>query len=207
MMAPRDENRHLRRAVETAKIGTMRSEEQAMKQFISISVIALALMAGAASAQSSTPPPLPALTQQQRQEVDARIDAYRRITDERVARGEVTADEAARLVQWREWQIARQTLAQAAIPPDYREAPLADASRPPDYREPPVAYDAAEPPSGYVPYRYATPYYATPYYAAPYYGPYYGPYYRGPRPYAYWGPSVSVCAGGFGRNFGGRICF
>jgi hypothetical protein len=206
MMAPRDENRHLRRAVETAKIGTMRSEEQAMKQFISISVIALALMAGAASAQSSTPPPLPALTQQQRQEVDARIDAYRRITDERVARGEVTADEAARLVQWREWQIARQTLAQAAIPPDYREAPLADASRPPDYREPPAAYDAAEPPSGYVPYRYATPYYATPYYAAPYYGPYY-PYYRGPRPYAYWGPSVSVCAGGFGRNFGGRICF
>ena len=172
-----------------------------MKQFISISVIALALTAGAASAQSSTPPPLPALTQQQRQEVDARIDAYRRITDERVARGEITADEAARLVQWREWQIARQTLAQAAIPPDYREVPRADASQPPDYREPPADYYTVEPPSGYVPYRYATPYYA-----APYYGPYYGPYW-GPRPYAYWGPSVSVCAGGFGRNFGGRICF
>ena len=59
-----------------------------------------------------------------------------------------------------------------------------------------------EPPSGYVPYRNATPYYP-----APYYWPYYGPYYWGPRPYAYWGPSVSVCAGGFGRNFGGRICF
>ena len=191
-----------------------------MKQFISISAIALAMTAGAAIAQSSTPPPLPALTQQQRQDIDARIDAYRRITDERVARGEITADEAARLVQWREWQIARQTLARAAIPPGYVEAPPAgesqppdyrepppDVSRPPDYRESPADYYTVEPPGGYVPYRYATPYYTAPYYTAPYYGPYYGPYYRGPRPYAYWGPSVSVCAGGFGRNFGGRICF
>jgi hypothetical protein len=40
-----------------------------------------------------------------------------------------------------------------------------------------------------------------PYYAPPpyYYAP---PYYAGP---VYWGPSV--CAGGFGRHFGGRVCF
>jgi hypothetical protein len=40
-----------------------------------------------------------------------------------------------------------------------------------------------------------------PYYA-PY--PYYGPAYYGSAPY-YWG--ARVCAGGFGRHFGGRVCF
>jgi hypothetical protein len=38
-------------------------------------------------------------------------------------------------------------------------------------------------------------------YPAPYYDP---PYYAPPRAY-YWGPAV--CAGGFGRHFGGRVCF
>ena len=46
------------------------------------------------------------------------------------------------------------------------------------------------------------PSYAVPYYApAPYYAPYYTPYYYAPR---YWGPVV--CAGGWGRHGGGRIC-
>ena len=72
------------------------------------------------------------------------------------------------------------------VAPDYRE------SVPPDYRDgAPPDYYAVDPAPAYVPY-YSP--------AVPYY-----PYYYGPRPYAYWGPSV--CAGGFGRHFGGRVCF
>jgi hypothetical protein len=37
----------------------------------------------------------------------------------------------------------------------------------------------------------------------PYYAPYYGPGYYAPAPY-YFG--ASICAGGFGHHFGGRIC-
>ena len=181
-----------------------------MKHLIAICGFALAV-AGAsslASAQSS-PPALPALTEQQTQEVAARMDAYRRATDARVARGEIKADEGARLVQWREWQIARQVagampppaptdrapLDYGGVPPDYRESAPPDyrESAPPDYRATiPPDYYAVEPAPLYAPaYRPVVPYYPYPYY--------YG------RPYAYWGPSV--CAGGFGHHFGGRICF
>ena len=62
-----------------------------------------------------------------------------------------------------------------------------EADAPPDYYEP-------RPPDRYA--------------VEPAYGPAYrygAPYDRGPHPYAYWGPSV--CAGGFGHHFGGRICF
>jgi len=175
-----------------------------MKHMFAFSGFALALALGAGSTPAfaqSSPPALPSLTQQQTLEVDARMDAYRRATDARVARNEITADEAARLTQWREWQIAQQVAATRpppmsvandrapldyGVPPDYREAV------PPDYRaSAPPDYYAVEPAPAYVPYyRPAVPYY---------------PYYYGPRPYAYWGPSV--CAGGFGRHFGGRICF
>ena len=180
-----------------------------MKHLIAISGMAATLLAAssAASAQSSTPPPLPALTQQQSQEVHARIDAYRRATDARVARGEISADEAARLVAWREWHIARQTASMTAranaprdsgAPPDYAAAPERaprDAGMPPDYDasddydDPRPRYHVVEPPPVYAPYYYRYP----------------APYYWGPRPYAYWGPSI--CAGGFGRHFGGRVCF
>jgi len=173
-----------------------------MKHLFALSGFALALCIAApvASAQS-IPPPLPSLTQPQAQELAAQMDGYRRATDARVVRNEITADEAARLVKWREWQIARQiaaarpapvppTTANAGdyppVPPDYRE------SVPPDYRDgAPSDYYAVDPAPAYVPY-YSP--------AVPYY-----PYYYGPRPYAYWGPSV--CAGGFGRHFGGRVCF
>ena len=158
-----------------------------MKHLIAISGIALALVASSAHARAeASPPPLPALTPEQSQDMQARLDTYRRATDARVARGEITGDEAARLLQWREWQLAQQAAGKA--PEDVRtsRAPVyADA--PPDYYEP-------RPPDDYV--------------VEPAYGPYYrygAPYYWGPRPYAYWGPSV--CAGGFGRHFGGRICF
>jgi hypothetical protein len=180
-----------------------------MKHLIAISgfVLALGVASPLASAQSS-PPPLPTLSEQQSQELNARMDAYRRATDARVARNEITADEGTRLEQWREWQIAQQIAgAQTApvpattierappdyggVPPDYREAIPPDdrATVPPDFY-------SVEPAPLYAPYyRPVVPYY-----------PY--PYYYGPRPYgpyAYWGPSV--CAGGFGRHFGGRICF
>src|SRR4051812_42833062 len=176
-----------------------------MKHLIAISAFALALdfAAPAVSAQSS-PPALPPLTQQQMQDVDARMDAYRRATDARVVRNEISADEAERLVQWREWQIAQQVARAQPAPPlaaSDRASPD-DGGVPPDYRESaPPAYYPTVPSDNYV--AEPAPLYA-PYYrpVVPYY-PYYGP--RPYVPYAYWGPSV--CAGGFGRHFGGRICF
>jgi len=177
-----------------------------MKHLIAISAfsafaLGLGLTAAPASAQSS-PPALPALTQQQMQDVNAQMDAYRRATDARVARNEISPDEAARLVQWREWQIAQQVASArpAPLPAASDRAPADYAGVPPDYRESaPPDYDSTVPPDGYAvePAPLYAPYYRP---AVPYY-----PYYYGPRPYAYWGPSV--CAGGFGRHFGGRICF
>ena len=179
-----------------------------MKHLLAVSGIAIALgiAASIASAQSS-PPALPALTPAQTQELAARMDSYRRATDARVARNEITTDEASRLTQWREWQIAREiSVRSTPLASGTARAPSDYASTPPDYREQaplddregvPPDYYAVEPSTTYVPYY--TP--SVPYY--PYYPSY--PYYYGPRPYAYWGPSV--CAGGFGRHFGGRICF
>jgi len=179
-----------------------------MKHLLAVSGIAIALGIAApiASAQPS-PPALPALTPAQTQELAARMDSYRRATDARVARNEITTDEASRLTQWREWQIAREiSVRSTPLASGTARAPSDYASTPPDYREQaplddregvPPDYYAVEPSPAYVPYY--TP--SVPYY--PYYPSY--PYYYGPRPYAYWGPSV--CAGGFGRHFGGRICF
>ena len=171
-----------------------------MKQLIALSLIGLAstVVSSSAVAQSS-PPPLPALTQQQSQDVQARLDGYRRATDARVARGEITADEAARLLEWREWQLAQQAANGAPA-----RAAATGAPGPAHYDSPPPDYYPARPPDYYAP-RPPDYYVVEP---APVYGPYYRPavpYYWGPRPYAYWGPSV--CAGGFGRHFGGRICF
>ena len=152
-----------------------------MKHLIALSGLAVALAAAPLVAVAqATPPPLPALSQQQSEDLQARVDAYRRQTDERVARGEITPDEAMRLVQWREWQVARQMASDSA-------RPAIDEDVPADY------YASAPPRDVYV-------------IPAPAYGPYYYPApYWGPRPYAYWGPSI--CAGGFGHHFGGRVCF
>ena len=167
-----------------------------MKYLFALSGLTLALLAAAPFARAqSSPPPLPALTPQQSASVQQRLDAYRKETEARVSRGEITADEADRLLRWREWQVARQVSAvssgpsasaQGEVPPDY------DESTPRDYAPrqyvPPRDYAVVEPAPYYVPYyRYPAPYY-------------WGP----PRPY-YWGPAI--CAGGFGRHFGGRICF
>jgi hypothetical protein len=161
-----------------------------MKRLFALTGLTIALLAAApfALAQSS-PPALPALTPEQSASVERRLDLYRKETEGRVSRGEISADEADRLLQWREWQIARQVSDASSAPPRSGQDDV-----PPDYREPPVRESVA-------PRDYAL---VAP---APYPGPYYpspAPYYAAPRPY-YWGPAV--CAGGFGHHFGGRICF
>ena len=154
-----------------------------MKHLIAISGIALALTTTLSSTfAQSVPPERPALTPQQSEDLQARMDAYRRETDGRVARGEITADEAARLLSWREWQIARQIASAPA-------RAYNDDAVPPDYYEPRPRGHVVDPAPAYGPYYYRYP----------------APYYWGPPPYAYWGPSL--CAGGFGRHFAGRICF
>ena len=120
---------------------------------------------------SATPPPAQ-LDAAQSAEVQRQVGAYRAEIDARIARGEISPDEAGRLLQWREWQI-RQQVAGLAPPPGaiYEQVP--------------------------VPVRE--------YYYRPYYAPY--PYYYGPAYYPapyYFG--ASVCAGGWGRHFGGRFC-
>jgi hypothetical protein len=151
-----------------------------MKRLVAICGMSLALLCATTAPvrAQSLPPPLPALTPQQSASVAQRVDAYRSETDARVARGEITADEAERLVKWREWQFAQQTA--GLVPaPSMRVA----SDVPPDYYE--QRPDYVEPAPYYV-YRYPAP------------------YYWAPRPY-YWGPVV--CAGGFGRHFGGSFCF
>jgi hypothetical protein len=167
-------------------------QEHSMKRSIALSALAIALACGSPALAQSSPPPLPELTPEQSQTVEQRLDAYRTQTEQRVSRGEITSDEADRLIAWREWQIARQVAGGASAAP---------SDVPPDYRPPPGPADYAAPvPRDYVVVQ-PPPYYG-PYYRYP--APYSVPYYAPPRPY-YWGPAV--CAGGFGRHFGGRICF
>ena len=169
-----------------------------MKHLLAISTLATALLAAAPAALAqSLPPPLPNLSAEQSDTVKQRMEEYRRITDARVARGDITADEDVRLMQWREWQIAQQVASVLTVQPNAdvqtqanpgAQPPMSyDSSPPAYYEERPRDYYAVVPPPVYVPY-YRYP----------------APYYWGPRPW-YWGPSV--CAGGFGHSFGGRICF
>lgn len=129
---------------------------------------------------SSATPPLPALSPEQSASLDQEMERVQREVDDRIARGELQPEEAQRLLDWRRWQLARQ-IAGLAQPP--AEPPRIVAQR--DYAAPP-------PPT---------------YYGAPYYGPYYGPYYAPPPRYYYYGPRVSLCAGGFGHHAFGSICF
>src|SRR5512144_11891 len=93
-------------------------QELEMKHLFALSGFAVALgVASLTASAQSTPPSLPPLTQAQSQELATRMDSYRRATDARVAQNEITADEGARLVQWREWQIARQIAAATPAPP------------------------------------------------------------------------------------------
>ncbi len=111
---------------------------------------AVATLSALACAQS-TPPSSPPLNAAQSQQVQQQLDLYRREVDARLARGDLTADEAQRLLQWREWQLAQQAAGLVRTMP----------STPPDYAPPPATVVVPAP----RPY-YGYPYYA-PYYAAP----------------------------------------
>lgn len=168
-----------------------------MRRLLALSAVSVALLAGASFAHAqSSPPPMPALTPEQSATLNQRLDAYREETQRRVARGEITQNEADKLLDWREWQIARQVAATAPpsasrddVPPDYA------GEAPPDYSRGGAPADVYAPPPPRRDYVVVAP--------APYYYRYPAPYYG--TPYPYFGPSV--CAGGFGHHFGGRICF
>ena len=128
---------------------------------------------------SSGPPGLPSLSPEQAANLNQEMTRYRQWVDERVARGELRPDEAQRLVEWRRWQLARQ-IAGLTEP----EAPVVERRY--AYREP-----------------YPGPYNNGPYYNGPYYG---GPYYAPPPP-VYYGPRISLCAGGGGHHAFGSVCF
>jgi hypothetical protein len=185
-------NRPGRSAVQTRTTGIAGELHETPCPRPAIAALAGGYAAGAAA--QSTPPALPPLNATQQADVQRQLDLYRTEIDGRVSRGEITADEAARLLKWREWQLAQQALGLGTAPePVAEDAP---PSVPSDYA-PPSAY-AAQPPTYYAP-PYYVPYYPPRYYA-PYYPRYYAPYYA-----PYYG--LRVCAGGWGHHVGGSFCF
>jgi len=153
-----------------------------------VSLIALTavglLLALAPTSFAQTPPPLPALSAEQSANVEQEMARYRQGVDARVARAEVTEEEAQRLLAWRRWQLARQVA--GLSPPPVEVAPTFGETYP---------YYGRPHDHGRGPYAYGPPY---PWEARP--------YFRGAEPY-YWGPRISFCAGGFGRRTFGSICF
>lgn len=170
-----------------------------MRRLLALSSITVALLTGASFAHAqSSPPTMPPLTPEQSATVSQRLDAYREETQRRVARGEITQNEADNLLAWREWQIARSVQGAAPasrsdVPPDYT------GEVPPDYSRDNTPVDVYSAPSARGDYVAVAP----PPYPGPYDYRYPAPYYV--SPYPYFGPSI--CAGGFGHHFGGRICF
>ena len=121
-----------------------------MKRMITVVALATLLVVPTALLAQESMPSMPPLSAGQAQQVQREMDAYRRETDARVARGEITPDEAQRLLQWREWQLAQQAAGLAPAPP------------PPTDRivvAPPSLYPA---PWYYYPYPYYAPYYVAP---------------------------------------------
>jgi hypothetical protein len=142
---------------------------------------------GAATAPLASAPdtgnPPPASEQwveQQTAKVRAEVEA-------RVARGELSPDEAERLLGWRHFQLAQRAAGQAPAPAILeRQQAVAAAPR-------------------VVP---AYPGYYGAHY--PYYGAYgYAPYGYAPYGYGYYrySPGIAVCAGGAGHHFAGGVCF
>jgi hypothetical protein len=115
---------------------------------MAVAAATLAIVPTALLAQDATPS-AQALSASQAQQVQREMDAYRRETDARVARGEITPDEAQRLLQWREWQLVQQAAGLAPAPPPPAERVVV---APPPYPAPPY----------YYPYPYYAPYYVGP---------------------------------------------
>ncbi|MBS0326128.1 MAG: hypothetical protein JSS46_06215 [Proteobacteria bacterium] len=169
-----------------------------MKRAIAAGMMGVAMLAVAWSAPSvagTMPPPLPSLDSTQSSRLDERMKLVRDEVEARVARGEVTATEAGRLLAWREWQIARQIAGLAPPPPEYITPNYppqpGETGVPPDYRATPPA------PVYYtIPYPVYAPWRA---YAWPYGG------YAAPWPPFAWG--ATICGGGFGHHFRAGICF
>jgi hypothetical protein len=132
----------------------------------------------AGAADPAEPPPASEQwVEQQTAKVRAEVEA-------RVARGELTPDEAERLIGWRHYQIAQQAAGQAPAPAILERQRAAAATPPIVVRTYPPAYYVA-------PYGYYAPYG---------YAPYGSAYYR-------YSPGIAVCAGGFGHHVAGSICF
>ncbi len=127
--------------------------------------------------------------------VDQQIATYRQQVEARVARGDMSPDEAERLIGWHRWQLEQQAAGRAPASQIVERQNDENARR-----------NVVVGPSGapyYAPYYrpYAAPYYAPPYAVGPGYGPYYGP------AYGTFLPGISVCAGSGGHHFGASVCF
>ena len=159
-----------------------------------IAAVMLAVSLSAPAVASTMPPALPKLDAAQLSQLDGRMKLLRDEVEGRVRRGDLTAEEAERLLAWRKWQIARQIAGLAPpnpayITPNYPPQ-LGETGVPPDYR--------AAPP--------AQLYYSVPYVVYPPWPAYAWPdgWYGSPWPPFAWG--ATVCGGGFGRHFRVGVC-
>src|SRR5437762_5392468 len=84
---------------------------------------ALALLSSSSVLAQSAPPPLPPLSAAQSAQVQDQMAAYRAEVDARIARGDIDPNEAQRLLDWREWQLARQVAGLAPPPPPPLQPP------------------------------------------------------------------------------------
>jgi hypothetical protein len=119
-------------------------------------VVAAALALSASALAQPAPPALPSLTGEQSARVQDQLAAERRTMEARVARGEVTPDEAERFLGWREWQIAQQ-VAGVAPPPATTAPPPAPLARRYVYTYPAPYYYAPPPPYYWGPRYYGGP--------------------------------------------------
>ncbi|MEO8975737.1 MAG: hypothetical protein ABI552_08265 [Casimicrobiaceae bacterium] len=178
--------------------------------FVSTSLAAMACVAWAVPAAAANPPsqafiPAPSIAQGRTaaaqpadgpaeppasvQWVDQQVAQYRTQVEARVARGDMSPDEAERLIGWHRWQLQQQAAGQAPAP-----AIIARQNADDDARRR-VAANAPYPPAYYGAY------------PAPYYPPAYTPYYYDPRYRGPLVPGISVCTGGFGRHYSAAFCF
>ena len=121
--------------------------------------------------------------------VDQQVAKTRGEVEARVARGDMSPDEAERLIGWRQWQLEQQAAGQAP-------QPAIIARQDAEAQRQVVVVPAPRP--YYAPYPYAP-------YPPPYYAPGYG--YGSAPGYGGWAPGIGICAGSGGRHYGASVCF